>query len=57
MSGKQTAELNAVLKENGQAKMGGYYTYPTLSVAQKDSCRRNACCRVAAAERHHRVQV
>ncbi len=53
MSGKRTAELIAVLKDNWQAEMKGYYTYKTLSEAETDPRRRNALRGLAAAERHH----
>lgn len=53
MSGTQTVELIAVLKDNWQAEMKGYYTYQTLAEAETDPRRRNALRGLAAAERHH----
>ena len=53
MSGKRIAELIAVLKDNWQAEMKGYYTYQTLSEAETDPRRINALRGLAAAERHH----
>ena len=53
MSGKQTAELIAVLKDNWRAEMKGYYTYQSLSEAETDPRRRNALRGLVAAERHH----
>lgn len=53
MKYKQTAELIAILKENWQAEMKGYYTYQALSEAETEPRRRNELRGLAAAERHH----
>ena len=53
MKGKPNDELIAVLKENWQTEMRGYYTYQTLSTAETDPRRRNALRGLAAAECHH----
>ena len=57
MNGKPTAELMAVLKENWQTEMRGYYTYQTLAISEADPRRRNALPGLAAAERHRRFLV